>query len=211
MDCDHAAVSASGQSFAAVLLAGGQSRRMGRDKGLLLAGVGASLQPLWKRQLWLLRSLAPDRVIISGQAKPYYPEGIELLEDKWPGAGPLGGLATCLEVVTQPFALILAIDLPMISADFLTKLLSLRKSGAGIVPQTEHGFDPLAAIYPIAALPVALRRIQTRDYRLQDFVAELVRQGLVSAYPVSPREKKLLRNWNWPNDAPLRFDPENRE
>ncbi len=93
----------------------------------------------------------------------------------------------------------------------LAKLLGLCESGLGVVPQTENGFDPLAATYPVTALPITLRRIQTGDYRLQDFVAELVQQGLVVLYPVSPREKKLLQNWNWPSDVFLRFDPENRE
>ncbi len=121
MDSDHPTLLAARQPFAAVLLAGGRSRRMGQDKGLLQASLGTNVLPLWKRQICVLRSLAPARVIISGEPKPYYPDGVDLLMDKWTKAGPLGGLATCLEAVTQPFALFLAIDLPMISADFLLR------------------------------------------------------------------------------------------
>jgi molybdopterin-guanine dinucleotide biosynthesis protein A len=62
--------------FAAALLAGGKSRRMGRDKALLpVEWEGASV-PLWERQLSILKALAPAELVISGPHRKGYPTSV---------------------------------------------------------------------------------------------------------------------------------------
>ncbi len=107
--------------FAAVLLAGGQSRRMGRDKALLLVDGG---RVLWERQLDVLRSLGPAELFISGPARPGFPYDVRLLEDERPGLGPLSGIVAALEAMTTPLLVVLAVDLPAMRADFLRGLLA---------------------------------------------------------------------------------------
>ena len=76
-------------NFSAVILAGGQSRRMGRDKAWLpLDG-----QPLLARQIELVRELAPEELFISGRSDTDYTRlGCPVLTDEFTDAGPLAGL-----------------------------------------------------------------------------------------------------------------------
>src|SRR5438067_5066315 len=92
--------------FAAVLLAGGKSSRMGRDK----ASVVIDGQPLWQRQLATLRATHPCELYISGKVDgPYADSGVELVIDSSPGHGPLAGLEAALLRTHQPLLLVLAI------------------------------------------------------------------------------------------------------
>ena len=80
-------------SHAAVLLAGGKSSRMGRDKSALIVNG----EPLWQRQLAVLRATEPAELFISGMRDgPYADCGVEILADGIPNCGPLGGIATAL-------------------------------------------------------------------------------------------------------------------
>ena len=70
--------------FTAALLAGGQSRRMGRDKVFLpIVWEGKSV-PLWERQLSILKSVEPAELVISGPSKPGYPISVPAYPDEWP-------------------------------------------------------------------------------------------------------------------------------
>ena len=184
--------------FAAVLLAGGRSTRMGRDKaGLIIDG-----QPLWQRQLGELRALNPAELFISGRSDgPYAGAGVEIVTDAVPDLGPLAGIAATLQRTTAPLLLVLAIDLPRISRGLLTTLVTAaRQSGAGVVPQSERGFEPLAAVYPRTALPAARACLRGSDRSLQHFVRHLIDAGVVSAWPFAPGWRDELRNVNTPDD-----------
>ena len=88
----------------ALILAGGKSRRMGRDKARLeLAG-----RPLLARQIELARELRADKIFISGRAGADYAAfGCEVLFDFYPEAGPLAGVERGLATATAPFLLVL--------------------------------------------------------------------------------------------------------
>src|SRR2546428_9892635 len=93
--------------FSAVLLAGGQSTRMGRDKaGIVLDGI-----PLWQRQFEILRELRPHEIFISGPPRKEW-SGLEVVADETPDAGPLAGLVASLRRCRSPLLLVLAVDLP---------------------------------------------------------------------------------------------------
>jgi molybdenum cofactor guanylyltransferase len=189
--------------FTAVLLAGGKSRRMGRDKAYLQVNWQGVSMPLWERQLAVLQSVAPDEVVISGPPKQGYPASIAVVADKWAGVGPLGGIATCLTQSRSALLLVLAIDLPRITPDFLLKLLARSKAGCGAVPVHHHRFEPLIAVYPEAAVQVALDQLKQEDYVLQHFIEKLLHAGLIIGYDVELGEEHQLQNWNTPEDAAL--------
>src|ERR1700726_2364005 len=96
-------------TLTAVLLAGGESRRMGRDK----ATIEFDGQPLWKRQLEILRLLRPERMFVSARRTPAWrPEDVGLLLDDAPSRGPLSGLTKALAAMRTTHLLALAIDMP---------------------------------------------------------------------------------------------------
>ena len=188
--------------FAAVLLAGGQSRRMGRDKALLSLPDG---RRLWERQLGVLRELEPTELFISGPRRDGFPADVPSLEDILPGCGPLGGIAAALAAMRSERLVVLAVDLPGMTSAFLGGLLAVEgRDGAaatGVVPQQEDGFfEPLAAVYPKPALDEAQTRLRNGELSLQRFVRRLIETGGVATRRIAPEEVRFFANWNRPDD-----------
>ncbi|MBV8898547.1 MAG: molybdenum cofactor guanylyltransferase [Verrucomicrobia bacterium] len=189
--------------FSAVLLAGGASRRMGVDKALLPApGSRASSQPvpLWRRQLQTLQALGPAEIFISGPQRPGFPATVRCVADRLPSRGPLGGLAACLDQVTTPWLLLLAIDLPFMETEFLARLIGACTPGRGAVPRGPTRYEPLAAVYPRAAAQIANAALDAGQLRLQRFVDDLARAALVEPYPLRAGDLRLFQNWNTIHD-----------
>jgi molybdopterin-guanine dinucleotide biosynthesis protein A len=186
--------------FTAALLAGGKSRRMGRDKVFLPVEWQGKSVPLWDRQLSILKAIAPAELVISGPRKKGYSASIPVYADEWHGVGPLGGIATCLNRINKGLLLVLAIDLPRIQPSFLLSLLAGTGAACGVVPIANNRFEPLVAIYPKAALELAVAQLRKRDYVLQHFVELLLEHRLVTGYEVETSEQYQLENWNRPED-----------
>ncbi len=183
--------------FAAVLLAGGKSRRMGRDKALLKLSDGRAL---WEHQREVLSKLEPAEWFISGSWREGFPDGLPWLADGVPGRGPLAGITAALNKMSSPRLVVLAVDLPAMTAAFLHTLLQ-ESGGAGAVPQWPDGFfEPLAAVYPKSAAGAAVAALSSEALALQPFVRALVASGSVKARPITEGESGLFTNWNHPDD-----------
>ena len=188
------------ETFTAVLLAGGRSTRMGRDKaGVILDGT-----PLWQRQLATLRAANPHELLISGRSDgPYAGAGLEIAPDETPGLGPLGGIATALRRMQCERLLVLAVDLPAMTADFLRDLLEGCEPAMGVVPRLDGKFEPLAAVYPRACLAVAEECLLGEDRSMQRFVRRGLAAGQLLARDIPPAARDLFRNVNTPADVTL--------
>ena len=183
--------------FAAVLLAGGRSRRMGRDKALLELPDG---RRLWEHQWETLGALGPAERFVSGSWREGFPPDLPWLADEFPGCGPLAGIAAALQVMQSPRLVVLAVDLPGMTADFLRGLLQGNDS-AGVVPQrADDFFEPLAAVYPKSAAGPAQERLHAGALALQPFVRTLIDDGLAVSRPIAEAEAGLFANWNHPGD-----------
>ena len=185
--------------FTAVLLAGGRSTRMGRDK----AALPVEGRPLWQRQLATLRATGACEVLISGRAGgPYAESGVPVIEDLTPGAGPLAALEAVLPRIATPRAAVLAIDLPAMRADFLAMLAetALAKD-CSVVPEMDGRFEPLAAVYTPALLPLIRQHLRGPDRSMQHLLRAAVKAGLAIAHPIRAKERALFRNLNFPEDA----------
>jgi molybdenum cofactor guanylyltransferase len=184
--------------FSAVLLAGGRSQRMGRDKAALTLGG----QVLWLHQMGTLRSILPAEFFISGRSEgPYAGHGVEIVPDRAPGEGPLSGLVASLHRVRTDWLVVLAVDLPRMSSSFLAGLLERAcASGKGIVPCEQDRFHPLAAVYPRACLALAMDGLQAGERSLQHFVRLARDHGLVELQGIAKEEQALFENVNTPAD-----------
>src|SRR5918996_2302231 len=106
-------------NISAVLLAGGQSRRMGRDKATILFRG----KPLWQIQLELLRKLQPAEIFVSARTDPAWrPPDVTFVQDEPPSRGPLSGLTATLARIQSEHLLVLAIDMPFMIEDHLRHL-----------------------------------------------------------------------------------------
>src|SRR2546423_3825566 len=132
-------------SISAVLLAGGESRRMGENKATFLF----RNVPLWQIQLDLLRKLQPDALFISGRTDPpWRPAEVQFVPDNGASHGPLSGIAATLSQTTADHLLALAIDMPFMTERYLRGLCQRLVSNRGIVPMIGNRAEPLSAIYP---------------------------------------------------------------
>ena len=175
-------------------MAGGRSSRMGQDKAtLVIEG-----KPLWQRQLDTLRAIAPAELIISGRPEgPYADCGVRILPDEQPGLGPLGGLATVLRAARHPLVLVLAVDQPGITPEWLTGLLSV----APAIPFLSGKLEPLAAVYPKSAATVAARLLSEQRLAMRDFAEILLAAGEAQPLVVAADDAPLFRNLNTPEDV----------
>ena len=87
---------------------------MGQDKAYLPVEWEGASMPLWERQLAVLQSLAPGKLVISGPRKQGTRRRSRCCRTIGPGWVRLGGIATCLSRIAERFLLVLAIDLPQI-------------------------------------------------------------------------------------------------
>ncbi|MDB6114600.1 MAG: hypothetical protein JWQ62_1545 [Lacunisphaera sp.] len=183
----------------AILLAGGQSRRMGVDKAtVLIAG-----QPLWQRQVHLLRELRLQTVRLSARTVPSWcPPDLEVMLDRPPSRGPLSGVAEGLRGLRTTHLLVLAVDLPRMTTAHLRKLCRMAQPGVGVIPWQGGHFEPLCAVYPAEAGALAENALHRGWQSLQHLAQNLVWQSRARIYEPTREEQSLYSNMNTPFDIP---------
>lgn len=185
-------------NFSAVILAGGKSSRMGRDKAFLEIGG----QTLLARQIQLVREVGAAEVFISGRADTDYSmfDGRVLL-DELPDAGPLAGIARALAAMKSPLLLVLAVDLPEVTAPLLRRLAAHGLENGGSIPRSSGQVEPLAAFYPKAACSLAETLLRDGDNSVKTFAEGCVSSRRASFYELSISDAPCFANWNAPFDV----------
>jgi molybdenum cofactor guanylyltransferase len=185
-------------NITAVLLAGGESRRMGKDKATLLFRG----KPLWQIQLELLRKLAPTEIFVSARTDPpWRPVDAQFVADDPPSRGPLSGLAASLPKMRTKHLLALAIDMPFITEKYLKFLCNQIEPRRGVIAKIEDRFEPLAAIYPQEVLADFHSALSSTDFSLQTVASRLVAAGKLQVTPVTPQEREFFLNLNELSDV----------
>ena len=180
-------------NISAVLLAGGESRRMGRDKATLLVHA----KPLWQIQLELLRKLEPTELFVSARTEPVWrPADVQFVADDPPSRGPLSGLAASLTQMRAQHLLALAIDMPFVTEEYLKFLCTHIEPGRGVIPKIDDRFEPLAAIYPREALPNVQSAFSGEDFSLQTLAGRLAAKGKLRVVSVTSQDRNLFLNLN---------------
>ena len=183
-------------TLSAVLLAGGESTRMGRDKATLeWQGV-----PLWAFQFEKLRALTPNIFVSTRSAVPWRPADAKLVIDESPSRGPLSGLTASLAIMETDCLLVLAVDMPFITLSHLKKVCNCAKPGVGAVPVVNGKVEPLAAVYPKCAGSIFAKALNGTDHSLQRLVRRLTGLGLVREIPIAGAAGRFYRSINYPAD-----------
>ncbi len=183
--------------ISAVSLAGGESRRMGKDKATLLFHG----RPLWQTQLDLLQKLDLAEIFVSARADPpWRPTGVQFVADELPSRGPLSGLAASLAQIQTGHLLALAIDMPFMTENCLRAFSNEIVSGRGVLPMIGDRAEPLAAIYPAHAHVDFVATLSGVEFSLQKLTNKLVKAGKLRVLRVTKKEEKLFRNLNEPVD-----------
>jgi molybdopterin-guanine dinucleotide biosynthesis protein A len=131
--------------FAGFILAGGRSSRMGRDKAMLeIDGV-----TMIDRAIDLVRRTGVEPVVVGSFGESARKPDGRVIPDDWPGAGPLGGIATALGDTQASWNLVIACDMPYLTANWMEFLMGRASASLGdaVVPMNEGGAEPMCAIY----------------------------------------------------------------
>lgn len=125
--------------------AGGKSSRMGKDKALMpFRGV-----PLIQYLIRRLSPIADEIIVTTNTPDDYRFLDIRLVRDLRLGRGALGGLYTALSSAKNDFVAVVACDMPFASSQFfeMASKLIVTADADLVIPQTEHGYEPLHALY----------------------------------------------------------------
>jgi molybdopterin-guanine dinucleotide biosynthesis protein A len=150
-------------SIAAYILAGGKSTRMGSDKALVtIAG-----RSLLARALETVGSVTKVVAIVGGREK--FSSFASVVEDVFPGCGPLSGIHAALRASQCDLNLIVAVDMPFVSAALCEFLLARAQNAAGsdaIVPRAGERLQPLCAVYRRSFATLAEAALRSGHFKI---------------------------------------------
>jgi molybdenum cofactor guanylyltransferase len=185
------------RDLAAFVLAGGKSSRMGTDKAFLeYRG-----RTLLFCALESARSVSSAVCIVGSRAKfeSYGP----VIEDVFVGRGPLGGIQVALSASRAELNLVIAVDMPLLSREFLRYLVDRARNSTAIVtvPRTDGRWQPLCAVYRASFLTLAEDALQAGTNKIDPLFA------MTQVLTIEDVELKeagfsplLFRNINSPQD-----------
>jgi molybdopterin-guanine dinucleotide biosynthesis protein A len=185
-----------------VILAGGRSRRMGKDKTMLEIG-GVTL---FDRALRMMRGLFSE-VLIAGDRKDLVRPGVPCYPDSFPGSA-LGGLYTGLMASSHDMIFVCSCDMPSPSMNIARLVVSQDHAYDVVVPRTPDGLEPLFARYHKRCLPAMKAMLDRQEFRIYNFyplvriryldVAELPADWQSSFLNINtPEEYKRIKEGNW--------------
>jgi len=180
------------------ILAGGESSRMGRAKALLEIGG----EPLLVRTARLIEWVVGTATVI-GRAADYPALGLPVIEDEWPGAGPLGGIATALRASHASWNLILACDLPYLTRDWLEFLVrrAFASEAEALLPMNALGAEPLCAMYHKRGEAAVSAALSSGVRKVTDGLTQLrVERIEPPEWKAFDSEGLLFKNMNSPED-----------
>ncbi|TGK00705.1 molybdenum cofactor guanylyltransferase [Leptospira semungkisensis] len=189
-----------------ILLAGGLSSRMGRDKALLsLRDETNFLQKSYHK----LRSLCETvYVSVREEQKEVYSNYISrefLISDSISKVqGPLCGILSAFSAATKDFHpssfLVLAVDMPLLKTKTLLRLMmSGKDSKDGAFYRTEAGIEPLCGLYKSEFLSSLLERTR-KEEKISFSPKDLLEDADLSLFEIPVREKRGFSNLNTPKD-----------
>ena len=178
-----------------LILTGGKSRRMGRDKASLPLGETDFLGILCRRfEHW------PQRLLSVGSQEPEDCRGFVPVRDRFPDCGPLGGIYTGLTVCRFRLLAAVGCDMPFYPAELAAYLLGFWQEGdqACVLRDRTGRVHPLGGVYAREAAPVLERQLRAGNYRLGAALKELA----VRVVPLegTPWEDRVLANINTPRE-----------
>lgn len=154
----------------AIILAGGESRRMGFNKAFIkIGGV-----PVIKRQVRLLKQIFKKIIIVTNQPQKYKLRGVKVVCDIVPRCGPLAGIYSGLLASDSFHNFVVACDMPFINASLIKYLLKNKNNYDMLIPQINKENHPLFGLYSKNCIPV---------------IEEKLRQHILKVITILPKVK----------------------
>ena len=183
-----------------IVLAGGRSRRLGRAKAL----EPFQGEPLIRRVIDRLSRITDDLVFVvndheQASALPISSRDIdltyEIVIDKYPDGGSLGGIYTGLLAANSQWAFVVACDMPFLNVELMRHMLSMRDGQDVVVPRTDGYPEPTHALYNKSCLPFIEKRLKRDDLKIARFFDE-IRVRFLDEAEVRGLDEDLLSFFN---------------
>jgi molybdenum cofactor guanylyltransferase len=171
------------------ILAGGRARRLGgQNKAALQIGAATVLE----RQIAVLHRVVARIIIVADHAEPFAWTGLPVIPDLTTGDGALGALRTAIDAAQTDRTLVIACDMPFLSAGLLSYLIDAGRTADIAIPRTARGYEPLCATYSRRCVDELERLIDQKRFRLGDVASipglEIREIGSEELGPFGPAE-----------------------
>ncbi len=179
-----------------IILAGGQSRRMGENKAFLKVGSETFIESLLKKF-----EVYGERIIVANDPLLYQFTGVRTVKDIYPDMGPVCGLYTGINESSHEKCVVLTVDTPFISVELMEHLSSMGDEVDAVIPVINGRHHPLCAIYNKSAAKT-LKNALEKDERKVRKVLEALTVKNVSEIELNQfgDVEKLFQNINTPEE-----------
>jgi molybdopterin-guanine dinucleotide biosynthesis protein A len=183
-------------NISGILLAGGKSSRMGREKGSISMGGKA----LFEYPLAVLEALCDEVLVSAGpgnEIKFQHP----VVNDRVEGLGPLGGILSCLEHSSTPWNFILSYDMPLVSKGLVRHLMDLREEVELVIPGLdEHKPEPLCGLYHKDVIPAIRHMVAQKNYAVHQLIPRVCSRFVLIEPGMPFYQPELFLNINRQDD-----------
>ncbi len=152
-----------------IVLAGGQSSRLGTDKSL----INVNGRPLIEQVVAKLASLGDEVIIVTNSPEKYRHLGVRLVGDVYPGKGALGGIYSGLKAAAYTYSLVVACDMPFLNLALLRYMVLQACEHDVVIPRLGGLPEPLHAIYSKNCLEPIDRLLARGGLKIIDFFPEV--------------------------------------
>ncbi len=151
-----------------MVLAGGESRRLGSNKALLPLGERRVIEEVVER----LQAVLQTVYLVVNDPEPFTYLGLPLVHDEVPHQGPLMGLYSGLLACPTPWALVVACDTPFLEPRLLQGMIEHQRHSPVLMPLVTGEPQPMPALYSKECIPAIRRLIERRRRALRGLVTE---------------------------------------
>jgi molybdopterin-guanine dinucleotide biosynthesis protein A len=185
----------------AIVLAGGKSSRLGRNKALQVIGGKSLIQ-------WVVERLATvsAEIIISTASGETVPcssaASIETVSDEYPGKGPLAGICSGLVASSSPRAIVVGCDTPFLSTGLLEHMIRISPTFDVVIPRIKNKVEPLCAVYSKNCVAPIRQLLQQNELKIIELLP-MVRMRYVEEDEVDSFDPEHLSFFNINSQADL--------
>jgi len=174
-----------------IILAGGESRRIGRNKALLKIGGKQVIKLIVEK----LKVVFDNVLIVANSSFDYQFLGVKVVQDIISKKGPLGGIYTGLLTSQSKYNFICGCDMPFLSLDLLKFMISEINDSDIVVPVVKGFLEPLHSIYSKRCLPAVRSHLKAEDLKVKNFFPE-VKCRYLPEFKIKKHDPELLSFFN---------------
>lgn len=166
----------------AIILSGGNNRRMLHNKAFLQMGQKSIIE----REIEVLSTLFSRIIVVTNTPENHEHLRVSLVSDVVPGKGPLGGIYSGLMASKDKHNFVVSCDLPFLNAGLISYMIELTEGHDVVVPRLNGLVEPLHVIYSQHCLIPIKRRLDRNELKIQSFFGEVkvryIRESEIKKY-----------------------------